>query len=148
MKKITILTLAAFCSIIVACGGGGQSDKVSNDSTIATDQTAVAHNSDAAQDTTGSIGTEDTGTSVSSSSAGAQLIAKNDCLSCHKEHDKLVGPSYAAVAEKYKSGDIDKLADKIIKGGAGSFGDIPMSPHPSLSVTDAKEMVKYILTIK
>lgn len=149
MKKITILTISALCSIIVACGSGNsQSDKISNDSSTATDQTAVAHNSEAVQDTTGSIGTEDTGTSVSSSSAGAQLIAKNDCLSCHKEHDKLVGPSYAAVAQKYKSADIDKLANKIIQGGAGSFGDIPMSPHPSLSVTDAKEMVKYILTIK
>ena len=148
MKKISILTIASFCSIIIACGGNSQSDKVSNDTTTATDQTAVAHNSDAAQDTTGSIGTEDTGTSVSSSSAGAQLIAKNDCLSCHKEHDKLVGPSYADVAKKYKSADIDKLADKVIKGGAGSFGDVPMSPHPALSVTDAKEMVKYILTVK
>jgi cytochrome c len=149
MKKIVILTIASLCSIIVACGGSNsQSDRISNDSTRATDQTAASHNSEAVQDTTGRIGTENTGTSVSSSSAGAQLIAKNDCLSCHKEHDKLVGPSYAAVAEKYKSEDINKLADKIIKGGAGSFGDIPMSPHPSLSADDAKEMVKYILTVK
>jgi cytochrome c len=148
MKKIIIITIAGFYSMMVACGGGSQSDKVSSDSTTATDQSAVAHNSDAAQDTTGNIGTEDTGPSVSSSSAGAQLIAKNDCLSCHKEHEKLVGPSYAAVAEKYKQDDIDKLTDKIIKGGAGSFGDIPMSAHPALSSADAKEMVKYILTVK
>lgn len=135
--------------MIVACGGGNsQSDKVSSDSTKATDQTAVAHNSEAVQDTTGNIGTEDTRTSVSSSSAGAQLIAKSDCLSCHKEHEKFVGPSYAAVAQKYKTADIDKLADKIIKGGAGSFGDIPMTAHPSLSDAYAREMVKYILTVK
>ncbi|WDF54022.1 c-type cytochrome [Mucilaginibacter sp. KACC 22063] len=147
-KTLSILSLAAFCTLMAACGGGQKSDKVSTDTTVATDQNAVAHNSDAAQDTTGSAGNEKTGGSVASSSKGAQLIAQNDCLTCHKEHDKLVGPAYADVAKKYNSGDIDKLADKVIKGGSGSWGEVPMSAHPSLSVDDAKEMVKYILTVK
>ncbi|MGV3502631.1 MAG: c-type cytochrome [Adhaeribacter sp.] len=81
---------------------------------------------------------------------GKNLIAKSDCLACHKDDAKLVGPAYTDVAQKYEATDanIAKLADKIIKGGAGAWGQIPMSPHPSLSQADAKEMVKYILSLK
>ncbi len=147
-KTLIILSVTATCLFAAACVGSQKEDKISTDTTIATDQNAVAQNPNAAQDTTGSIGTENTATSVATKSKGANLIASSDCLSCHKEHDKLVGPSYAEVAAKYKKDDIDKLADKIIKGGSGSFGDVPMSPHPALSADDAKEMVKYILTVK
>ncbi|QQL50688.1 c-type cytochrome [Mucilaginibacter ginkgonis] len=146
MKKTLIIL--SFASILAACGGS-KDDKLSTDTTVAANQSAVAHNSDAAMDTANkNIGTENTTTAVASSSKGAQLLAKNDCLTCHKEHEKLVGPAYADVAKKYSSGDVDKLADKVIKGGSGSWGDVPMTPHPSLSVDDAKEMVKYILTVK
>lgn len=81
---------------------------------------------------------------------GKNLIAKSDCLACHKDDAKLVGPAYVDVANKYEASDanITKLADKIIKGGAGVWGQIPMSPHPTLSQADAKEMVKYILSLK
>jgi cytochrome c len=81
---------------------------------------------------------------------GKNLIAKSDCLACHKDDAKLVGPAYVDVANKYEATDanIAKLADKIIKGGAGAWGQIPMSPHPTLSQGDAKEMVKYILSLK
>ncbi|MGV3639110.1 MAG: c-type cytochrome [Adhaeribacter sp.] len=81
---------------------------------------------------------------------GKNLIAKSDCLACHKDDAKLVGPAYIDVANKYEATDanIAKLADKIVKGGAGAWGQIPMSPHPSLAQADAKEMVKYILSLK
>lgn len=85
---------------------------------------------------------------VDSTAEGAALIAKSDCISCHKDHDRLVGPAYADIAKKYSEVDIDKLAGKVITGGAGSFGDIPMLPHPALSIEDAREIVKYILTVK
>jgi len=147
-KAFLITSISLSVAIMTSCGGGSKQDKVSADTTIGNDISAVAHNSDAIQDTTGSIGTENTGTTVATSSKGAALIAKSDCLACHKEHDKLVGPAYAEVAKKYNSGDVDKLADKVIKGGAGSFGDVAMSPHPMISTDDAREMVKYILTIK
>ena len=147
-KAFLITSISLSVAIMTSCGGGSKQDKVSADTTIGNDISAVAHNSDAIQDTTGSIGTENTGTTVATSSKGAALIAKSDCLACHKEHDKLVGPAYAEVAKKYNSGDVDKLADKVIKGGAGSFGDVAMSPHPMISTDDAREMVKYILTVK
>ncbi len=80
---------------------------------------------------------------------GEALIAKSDCLACHKTQEKLLGPSYKEVAEKYPNtkANIDKLADKIKKGGSGVWGAIPMSPHPTLSDEDAAAMVKYILSL-
>lgn len=80
---------------------------------------------------------------------GLQLVAKNDCLTCHKVNDPLVGPSYMQVAEKYK-GDttvIATLADRIIKGSKGHWGVAEMTAHPSLSPADARLMVKYVLSL-
>lgn len=80
---------------------------------------------------------------------GYSLITQtSDCLSCHKENERLIGPSYAEVAEKYTEADIEQLADKIIEGGSGVWGDAVMTPHPALSKEDAKKMVVYILSIK
>jgi cytochrome c len=81
---------------------------------------------------------------------GVELIAKSDCLTCHKINEKLTGPAYKDVALKYESNDenINLLASKIIKGGQGVWGPIPMTPHASLSEGDAKQMVKYILLLR
>src|SRR5687768_14228306 len=80
---------------------------------------------------------------------GLDLIAKSDCLGCHKVADKLTGPAYMEVAKKYagQTGVEDTLAQRIIKGSVGHWGSIPMTPHPTLSEADAKAMVTYILTI-
>ena len=85
---------------------------------------------------------------ANSSDKGAQLIVQNDCRNCHKEQEKLIGPAFTAIAKKYTLKNIDSLANKVIKGGAGSWGDIPMTPHPSLQRNDAKEMVAFILKMK
>ncbi len=81
---------------------------------------------------------------------GKELISKSDCLACHKEQEKLVGPAYIEVAKKYAITDenINLLANKIINGGSGVWGSIPMTPHPQVSQDDAKSMVKYILNLK
>ncbi|WP_076665831.1 c-type cytochrome [Pontibacter indicus] len=81
---------------------------------------------------------------------GEKLIAGSDCLACHKVDQKVVGPSYQEVAEKYEANDKNTayLAGKIIKGGAGVWGQIPMPPHPNLSEGDAKEMARYILSLR
>lgn len=79
---------------------------------------------------------------------GLQLIEKADCLACHKIDSKLIGPSYQEVAAKYTDADLDILAQKIIEGGKGNWGDIPMTPHNELSKDHAKLMVKYILSLK
>ena len=79
---------------------------------------------------------------------GKALVEGADCLSCHKVDSKLVGPSYQDVAAKYTDADIDHLATKIIEGGKGVWGDIPMTPHAGLSKENAQKMVKYILSLK
>ncbi len=79
---------------------------------------------------------------------GADLIAANDCLACHKINEKLIGPSYQEVAAKYTTQDTDALVESIIKGGTGKWGEVPMIAHTNLSIDDAKEMVKYILSLK
>ena len=81
---------------------------------------------------------------------GLELIGKSDCLTCHKIKDKLTGPSYHDVAAKYESNEenIKLLAGKIIKGGKGVWGEIPMTPHPQINEADAEQMVKYILLLK
>ena len=82
--------------------------------------------------------------------AGAKLIAGSDCLGCHQENVKVVGPAYKDVAAKYPAteANIAMLANRVIKGGVGHWGEIPMSPHPALSLGDAQEMVKYVLSLK
>ena len=79
---------------------------------------------------------------------GKALVEGADCLSCHKVDSKLVGPSYHDVAAKYTEADIDHLAQKVIDGGKGVWGDIPMTPHAGLSKENAQKMVKYILSLK
>ena len=82
--------------------------------------------------------------------AGKALIAKSDCLACHKVDGKLVGPGFKQIAKKYPSNDENKntLAKKVVEGGSGVWGAIPMSPHPALSIDDAKKIVTYVLSVK
>lgn len=81
---------------------------------------------------------------------GEKLIAKSDCVGCHKLDKKLIGPSYLDIAKKYPNNDknITYLVGKIIKGGSGVWGTMPMSAHSSLKKEDAKSMAQYILGLK
>ncbi len=81
---------------------------------------------------------------------GLTLVAKSDCFTCHKINEALVGPAYLAVAKKYPptQANIDTLAQKIIRGGTGNWGNLAMTPHQTLSTADAQTMVKYILSLK
>ncbi|MDR6158012.1 cytochrome c [Chryseobacterium sp. SLBN-27] len=86
--------------------------------------------------------------SVSSSLTGDQIIESLDCSGCHAVNEKMIGPSYQEIADKYSEKDIELLASKIIEGGSGVWGGVPMSPHPQVSKEEAKKMVEYILTLK
>jgi cytochrome c len=81
---------------------------------------------------------------------GKALIAKSDCMACHKENKKLVGPSFIDIAKKYKADEknIEYLSSKILQGGKGVWGQIAMNAHPNLSKKDADEIVTYILSFK
>jgi cytochrome c len=81
---------------------------------------------------------------------GLALVAKSNCLTCHKISEKLIGPAYKDVANKYAGKDtaVTYLAHKVISGGKGVWGDVTMTPHPDISESDAEQMVKYILLLK
>jgi cytochrome c len=81
---------------------------------------------------------------------GLEKIKASDCLSCHMVERKIVGPSYAEVAAKYESTEenINMLAQKVINGGVGVWGEVPMPAHLSLSEEDAKDMIRYVLLLK
>jgi cytochrome c len=81
---------------------------------------------------------------------GLTLIAKSDCLTCHKTDTKNIGPAYKDVAAKYENTkeNITLLAGKIIKGGGGVWSPVPMTPHPTISQADAEQMVKYVLLLR
>jgi cytochrome c len=85
--------------------------------------------------------------SISKNEKGLNLINANDCVACHKVDEKLTGPSYKEIAEKYPNTpeNASMLAQKIIKGGQGVWGAMVMLPHPKISEEDALQMAEYIL---
>jgi len=80
---------------------------------------------------------------------GRRLIDLSDCKSCHAMSSKSVGPSYTEMSKKYAGMyEIEgKLADKVVHGGGGVWGEQAMAAHPQISKADAKEMVSYILSL-
>ena len=89
------------------------------------------------------------------SEKGLELIGASDCTTCHRldkdAQGSAIGPAYSEVAAKYAPAadtTIDRLVKKIISGGTGVWGTVPMTPHAALSEADVREMVNYILTLK
>ncbi len=90
----------------------------------------------------------DVSTPAPSNLTGEQIIGTLDCSGCHSPSERMIGPSYKEIAEKYSEKDIEMLASKIIEGGSGNWGSVPMQPHSQVSKEDAKKMVEYILSQK
>ena len=82
--------------------------------------------------------------------AQAELAQKKNCLACHAADKKVLGPAYKEVAAKYagQKDAADKLAEKIVKGGVGAWGNIPMPANPQVSEAEAKQLAQWILTLK
>lgn len=131
MKRIILAFLCGSVAM-VACNSGGSSSK-------ATDSAATT-----------------TAAPVSSDSEkGLELIGASDCTTCHRlEKDApgaSIGPAYSDVAAKYAPAadtTVNRLVHKIITGGSGVWGSVPMTPHAALSEADVKVMVNYILSLK
>jgi cytochrome c len=82
--------------------------------------------------------------------ANQELAQKKNCMACHATDKKLVGPAYKDVAAKYaKDKDaVKKLSEKIIKGGSGVWGPVPMPANTQVSPAEAEALAKWVLTIK
>jgi cytochrome c len=82
--------------------------------------------------------------------ANADLAKAKNCMACHAVANKLVGPAYKDVAAKY-AGQKDaenKLVAKVMKGGSGVWGAIPMPANPQVSEAEAHTLVKWVLAQK
>ena len=82
--------------------------------------------------------------------ADLQLATAKNCMACHAVDKKLVGPSFKDVAAKYtgQKDASDKLGAKVMKGGAGVWGPVPMPANPQVSADEAKKLVTWILAQK
>ncbi len=128
MKKMMLLI--AMAGIIYACNSGD-------------DKAATEEKKD-------SLTAESPKPAAEDNQKGLELVAASDCTTCHKINEKNIGPAYMDVSKKYEAteANIDSLASKVINGGQGVWGTVPMTPHPDLSRDDAREMVKYVLSLK
>lgn len=83
-------------------------------------------------------------------SDGDALLQANGCLSCHAKAEKVVGPAYLSIADKYR-GDKDAVASlvqSIQNGSKGKWGRVPMPPHSSISQDDLKALARHVLAMK
>ena len=82
--------------------------------------------------------------------ADQALATAKNCMACHAIDKKLVGPAYKDVAAKYagQKDAVDKLALKIMKGGAGVWGPVPMPANAQVNEAEAKKLAAWVLTQK
>jgi len=131
MKKVLFILTAAIA--MMACGGGSGEAAKTASAEVKPAAPAVVSLSDNPD-----------------YQKGLALVAGSDCLTCHKTSEKNIGPAYKDVAAKYENteANIKMLAAKVMKGGSGNWGAIPMSPHPQLKQEDVEAMIKYVLLLK
>ena len=82
--------------------------------------------------------------------AQADFAQKKNCMACHAVDKKVLGPAFKDIAAKYagQKDAADKLAAKVVKGGSGVWGNIPMPANPQVTDAEAKQLVGWILTLK
>ena len=88
--------------------------------------------------------------SAEQKTAAKQLAQDSGCLSCHALTEKIVGPAYSSVAEKYK-GQADaaaSLVQSIQYGSKGKWGRIPMPAHGTMPAEDLKTLANWVLTVQ
>jgi cytochrome c len=84
--------------------------------------------------------------------ASEELMEKGGCVACHRIDEKLIGPSYKAVAAKYRSNKVEALAYLLMKvrdGGEGVWGDVPMPANSieKIDDTDLKTLLEWVLAL-
>ena len=139
MKSLRVnFALLALAGLTFACGGGEKSAETSAEATASAEAAPVE------------VSLEDKYKDNPVYIKGLEKVKSSDCTGCHQVERKLIGPAYADVAAKYENTEenVAMLAQKVIAGGVGVWGEIPMSAHVGLSEEDAKDMVRYILLLR
>jgi cytochrome c len=133
----TLAIAIPFSLLLGACGNNGDKTTTTKDTTATTGSSATASSGSASDD------------------KALELIGASDCTTCHRLHESgagsSIGPAYDQVAAKYSpaaDSTVDRLVKKVISGGSGIWGTVPMTPHATLKADDVKTMVTYILALK
>ena len=82
--------------------------------------------------------------------ADQALATSKNCMVCHTVDKKVLGPAFKDIAAKYAADKTatDKLVTKVMKGGAGVWGNAPMPANPQVNEAEAKKLVGWILGLK
>lgn len=82
--------------------------------------------------------------------ANADLAKAKNCMACHSVTNKVLGPAFKDVGAKYagQKGAEDKLVQKVLKGGSGVWGTVPMPANAQLNEAEARTLVKWVLSLK
>jgi cytochrome c len=81
---------------------------------------------------------------------GAVLAKAKNCMACHSVNTKIVGPAYKDIAKKYVGQKTaqDMLVQKVLKGGGGVWGAVPMPANPQVTEAEARTLVKWVMSQK
>jgi cytochrome c len=87
---------------------------------------------------------------MAADAAAVELAKASGCYSCHAPTEKVVGPAYSSVAEKYKDDKdaVDTLMQSIQRGSKGKWGRVPMPAHDTMSQADLKTLATWVMTVK
>ena len=77
-----------------------------------------------------------------------ELAQKYTCTACHQSDRKLVGPSHAEIAARYRGNAAAEalLMAKVRAGGSGTWGANVMPPHTNISDEDLHALVRWSLS--
>ncbi len=89
-------------------------------------------------------------TGIPTNPTAKQLLARSGCFNCHGVEQKIIGPSFKSVAEKYRKNaeGLIKVSHQITHGGSGLWGSIPMPPFQQLTQEEVKILGSWILEQK
>ena len=121
MKKTVFMIMVV--AVLISCGGGGSAEEKPKVVDITEDPVYKK---------------------------GVEIVGASDCFTCHKIDEKNIGPAWRDVAAKYAGQDtaVKYLANKIINGGSGVWGQVPMAAHPTFTQEEAETVAKYVLMLK
>ena len=81
---------------------------------------------------------------------GLALMRQNDCFNCHSINQKIVGPAYLDVANKYRgqAGALEASVQRVIKGSSGVWSPVPMLAHERLTADQVQMMVRWVYSLE
>ena len=129
MKKVIHVLIVSGLVVLAACGGKKEG---------ASSEEYVANEAKEEKPAGGDVIAE-----------GEALVKAGDCKTCHHATNKIIGPPHTEVAKRYEftEANVKLLANSIIKGMVGEWGQVPMNAHPDVSQADAEKMAKYVLSL-